>query len=385
MAEAARLLVLQGRRAQGRRRREAAEVKQAAAMAKLYATESAVTGDPDATQVFGGYGFMEEYPVTRFYRDAKILEIGEGTSRGPAHADRPRPRPAGRVTDRRDPRVADVTRRGCGRAREATAAPTREGGRQAGRAEQALRPRPDRAAVRRGQLRRGRPAANALAAGLPADGVVTGRGAGRRPPGAGGRERPDRQGRLVGRPDGREDRPHHRGRAARRAADLLADRLRRRADHRPGRAVPRPPRRRAGSSTTRSRCPGKVPQICCLFGPSAAGGAYIPSFCDIVIMVEGNASMYLGSPADGRDGGRREGDAGGDGRRPDARHRLRLRRPAGRRRRRRDRAGPAVLLLPAAELARRSRRRTTPAAPPALDCRDLVPARRERGRSTSTT
>ena len=41
---------------------------------------------------------------------------------------------------------------------------------------------------------------------------------------------------------------------------------------------------------------GKVPQICCLFGPSAAGGAYIPSFCDIVIMVEGHASMYLGSP-----------------------------------------------------------------------------------------
>ena len=33
-----------------------------------------------ATQVFGGYGFMEEYPVARFYRDAKILEIGEGTS-----------------------------------------------------------------------------------------------------------------------------------------------------------------------------------------------------------------------------------------------------------------------------------------------------------------
>ena len=44
------------------------------------------------------------------------------------------------------------------------------------------------------------------------------------------------------------------------------------------------------------RLSGKVPQACCLFGPSAAGGAYIPSFCDIVIMVEGNASMYLGSP-----------------------------------------------------------------------------------------
>jgi methylmalonyl-CoA decarboxylase subunit alpha len=41
---------------------------------------------------------------------------------------------------------------------------------------------------------------------------------------------------------------------------------------------------------------GQIPQICLLFGPSAAGGAYIPAFCDIVVMVEGNASMYLGSP-----------------------------------------------------------------------------------------
>src|SRR5690625_6343214 len=41
---------------------------------------------------------------------------------------------------------------------------------------------------------------------------------------------------------------------------------------------------------------GRVPQITLLFGPSAAGGAYIPAFSDIVIMVEGNASMYLGSP-----------------------------------------------------------------------------------------
>lgn len=41
---------------------------------------------------------------------------------------------------------------------------------------------------------------------------------------------------------------------------------------------------------------GMVPQLCVLFGPSAAGGAYIPAFCDLVIMVEGNASMYLGSP-----------------------------------------------------------------------------------------
>ncbi len=41
---------------------------------------------------------------------------------------------------------------------------------------------------------------------------------------------------------------------------------------------------------------GFVPQVCLLFGPSAAGGAYIPAFCDLVIMVDGNASMYLGSP-----------------------------------------------------------------------------------------
>jgi butyryl-CoA dehydrogenase len=54
--------------------------KQAASVAKLYATESAVSATRIATQVFGGYGFMEEYPVARFYRDAKILEIGEGTS-----------------------------------------------------------------------------------------------------------------------------------------------------------------------------------------------------------------------------------------------------------------------------------------------------------------
>jgi acetyl-CoA carboxylase carboxyltransferase component len=41
---------------------------------------------------------------------------------------------------------------------------------------------------------------------------------------------------------------------------------------------------------------GLVPQVCVLFGPSAAGGAYIPAFCDVVVMVDGNASMYLGSP-----------------------------------------------------------------------------------------
>ena len=61
-------------------RRSVAEVKKAATIAKLYTSEAAVTATRIATQVFGGNGFMEEYPVARFYRDAKILEIGEGTS-----------------------------------------------------------------------------------------------------------------------------------------------------------------------------------------------------------------------------------------------------------------------------------------------------------------
>jgi acetyl-CoA carboxylase carboxyltransferase component len=58
-----------------------------------------------------------------------------------------------------------------------------------------------------------------------------------------------------------------------------------------------PGRRGAGNIFyNQIRLSGRVPQICCLFGPSAAGGAYIPSFCDVVVMVEGRASMYLGSP-----------------------------------------------------------------------------------------
>ncbi|HEY2167220.1 MAG TPA: acyl-CoA dehydrogenase family protein, partial [Jatrophihabitantaceae bacterium] len=60
--------------------RPTAQVKQAAAVAKLYASEAAVAAARTATQIFGGNGFMEEFPVARFYRDAKILEIGEGTS-----------------------------------------------------------------------------------------------------------------------------------------------------------------------------------------------------------------------------------------------------------------------------------------------------------------
>ncbi|HUZ53338.1 MAG TPA: acyl-CoA dehydrogenase family protein [Streptosporangiaceae bacterium] len=55
-------------------------VKQEAAIAKLTASNAAMDNARDATQIFGGYGFMNEFPVGRFYRDAKVLEIGEGTS-----------------------------------------------------------------------------------------------------------------------------------------------------------------------------------------------------------------------------------------------------------------------------------------------------------------
>ena len=54
--------------------------KAEAAVAKLFTSEAAVSATRTATQVFGGYGFMDETPVSRFYRDAKVLEIGEGTS-----------------------------------------------------------------------------------------------------------------------------------------------------------------------------------------------------------------------------------------------------------------------------------------------------------------
>src|SRR3954447_5689090 len=58
-----------------------------------------------------------------------------------------------------------------------------------------------------------------------------------------------------------------------------------------------PGRRHAGRIfRNQVRMSGAIPQICLLFGPSAAGGAYIPAFCDVMFMVEGNASMYLGSP-----------------------------------------------------------------------------------------
>ncbi|NHZ70200.1 MAG: acyl-CoA dehydrogenase [Proteobacteria bacterium] len=76
MTEAARLLVYKAAWLKD----SGKPFKQEAAIAKLYSTESAVTATREATQIFGGYGFMDETLVARHYRDAKILEIGEGTS-----------------------------------------------------------------------------------------------------------------------------------------------------------------------------------------------------------------------------------------------------------------------------------------------------------------
>jgi butyryl-CoA dehydrogenase len=76
MADAARLLVYKAAWLKD----QGLPFKQEAAVAKLYASESAVTATRDATQVFGGAGFLDQTLVARHYRDAKVLEIGEGTS-----------------------------------------------------------------------------------------------------------------------------------------------------------------------------------------------------------------------------------------------------------------------------------------------------------------
>ena len=57
-----------------------AEFRREAYIAKMIASEAAMDNARDATQIFGGYGFMNEYRVARHYRDSKILEIGEGTT-----------------------------------------------------------------------------------------------------------------------------------------------------------------------------------------------------------------------------------------------------------------------------------------------------------------
>ncbi len=137
--------------------------------------------------------------------------------------------------------------------------------------------------------------ANALAAGLPADGVVTGRGlVGGRPVVVVANDPSVKAGSWGARTVEKIIRATEMALREELAVCWLIDsagaRITDQVDLFPG-------RRGAGRIFhNQVRLSGRVPQLCCLFGPSAAGGAYIPAFCDVVIMVEGNASMYLGSP-----------------------------------------------------------------------------------------
>jgi acetyl-CoA carboxylase carboxyltransferase component len=136
--------------------------------------------------------------------------------------------------------------------------------------------------------------ANALADGLPADGVVTGTATigGRAvcvmandstvKAGSWGARTVEKIIRII-------ERAYEHGHPMIYLVDSAGARITDQVDLFPG-------RRGAGKIFwNQVRASGSIPQVCALFGPSAAGGAYIPAFCDIVVMVEGNASMYLGS------------------------------------------------------------------------------------------
>ena len=137
--------------------------------------------------------------------------------------------------------------------------------------------------------------ANALADGLPADGVVTGTATiGGRPvalmandstvkAGSWGARTVEKIIRII-------EQAYDAGLPMIYLVDSAGARITDQVDMFPG-------RRGAGRIfRTQVRASGSIPQVCALFGPSAAGGAYIPAFCDFTAMVDGNASMYLGSP-----------------------------------------------------------------------------------------
>src|SRR6195952_1619350 len=136
--------------------------------------------------------------------------------------------------------------------------------------------------------------ANALAVGLPADGVITGTAnIARRPvclmandstvkAGSWGARTVEKIIRII-------EKAYSAGIPMIYLVDSAGARITDQVDLFPG-------RRGAGKIFhTQVKASGSIPQVCALFGPSAAGGAYIPAFCDIVVMVAGNASMYLGS------------------------------------------------------------------------------------------
>jgi butyryl-CoA dehydrogenase len=78
--ELARLIVYRAATAYMESSESTTEFRKLAAMAKLYASETSKRATDQAIQIHGGYGFIEDYPVARYYRDVKINEIGEGTS-----------------------------------------------------------------------------------------------------------------------------------------------------------------------------------------------------------------------------------------------------------------------------------------------------------------
>jgi methylmalonyl-CoA decarboxylase subunit alpha len=137
--------------------------------------------------------------------------------------------------------------------------------------------------------------ANALADGLPADGVITGTATiGGRPvavmandstvkAGSWGARTVEKIIRII-------EKAYDAGLPMIYLVDSAGARITDQVDMFPG-------RRGAGRIfRTQIQASGSIPQVCALFGPSAAGGAYIPAFCDFTVMVDGNASMYLGSP-----------------------------------------------------------------------------------------
>ncbi len=221
-----------------------------------------------------------------------------------------------------DPRVADVRARLAAAHTASASAPEKAQAKLDAQGKIYVRDRIallfDEGSLRRGRPLRQRPAARAA-----------GRRRGhrprhrRRPAGDRHRQRPDGQGRLVGRAHRREDRPRHRDGAARGAAGLLVRRLGRRPHHRPGRDVPRPPRRRP-----------HLPQPGGALGQGAAdllpvrperrGRRLHPQLLRPHHHGRGQRLDVPRQPAHGRDGRRREGHPRGDGRRPDALHRLRV-------------------------------------------------------------
>ena len=164
----------------------------------------------------------------------------------------------------------------------------------------------------------------------------------------------------MGRPDRREDHPDHReGLHVRHPHDLPGG-LRGRADHRPGGDVPRPPRRRQDLPHPGPRVrvhPAGVRAV----RPLGRGRRLHPGVLRLRRDGQRERVDVPGQPPHGRDGGQGADHAGGDGRRADALHGLRLRALPGRIGAGRDNRGPQVPVLPARQLARRAARGRTPA------------------------